>query len=95
VLHAERRWRTDGVSACTWKEIRAGALIPYWETTSPARLVEKKCPKHGVSYVLRQNAKTKEVAIACPLCNAEAHGGNERDVAAVANLIAKRDEDQP
>jgi hypothetical protein len=50
---------------------------------------KKKCPKHGVSYALRQNAKTGELAIACPLCDVEAHGGSDRDVAAVANLITK------
>jgi hypothetical protein len=48
----------------------------------------KKCPKHGISYALRQNAKTGEVAIACPFCDVEAHGGTKQDIMAVAKRIA-------
>ena len=49
---------------------------------------EKKCPKHGVSYALRQNAKTAELALACPLCDVEAHGGTRDEVALVAKHLA-------
>jgi len=49
---------------------------------------QKKCPKHGVSYALRQNAKTGELALACPLCDVEARGGTRDDVALVAKHIA-------
>jgi len=48
---------------------------------------EKKCPKHGVSYALRQNAKTGELALACPLCDVEARGGTQDDVMLVAKHI--------
>ena len=49
---------------------------------------QKKCPKHGVSYALRQNAKTGELALACPLCEVEARGGTRDDVMLVAKHIA-------
>jgi hypothetical protein len=49
---------------------------------------EKNCPKHGVSYALRQNAKTGELALACPLCDVEARGGTQDDVMLVAKHIA-------
>src|SRR4051794_4959376 len=49
---------------------------------------QKKCPKHGVSYALRRNAKTGELALACPLCDVEAHGGTRDDVMLVAKNIA-------
>ena len=33
---------------------------------------QQRCPKHNKRLMLRQNAKTKEIALACPLCDVEA-----------------------
>ena len=48
-------------------------------------------PETGVrdraSYALRQNAKTGELALACPLCDVEARGGTQDDVMLVAKHI--------
>jgi len=52
---------------------------------------DKKCPKHGVSYALRQNAETGELAVACPLCDVEARGGTQDDVTLVAKHIVASD----
>ena len=49
------------------------------------------CPKHGVSYVIRRNGETGEIAIACPLCDVEARGGTDEDVNLVAEEIAMRE----
>jgi hypothetical protein len=61
---------------------------PSRKTGNGRNQTPEKCPKHGISYALRQNAKTGEVAIACPLCDVEAHGGTKKDVMAVAKHIA-------
>lgn len=49
---------------------------------------QKKGPMHGVNYELRQNAKTGELAVVCPLCDVEAHGGIRDDVMLLAKHIA-------
>jgi hypothetical protein len=51
--------------------------------------MRKNCPKHKVSLMLRQNAKTGQMALACPLCDVEARGGNERDKQIVSDAPKK------
>jgi uncharacterized Zn finger protein (UPF0148 family) len=50
------------------------------------------CPKHGTTYMLRRNVKTGEIAIACPLCDAEARGGSKEDRDAESDKIKPKDE---
>lgn len=38
---------------------------------------EPTCAKHAVPLMLRRNAKTGEVALACPYCDMEERGGGE------------------
>lgn len=54
----------------------------------------EQCPKHKVSYRLRRNAQSDEIALACPLCDVEAHAGTEHDVATVAETIAPHKPDE-
>ncbi len=44
--------------------------IPMTEQQYQQR--NERCPKHNKRLMLRQNAKTKEIALACPLCDVEA-----------------------
>jgi hypothetical protein len=39
--------------------------------------------------MLRQNAKTGKLALACPLCDVEARGGNEWDKQIVSAALKK------
>jgi hypothetical protein len=39
--------------------------------------------------MLRQNAKTKELALACPLCDVEARGGGEADQKLISEKLKK------
>jgi hypothetical protein len=38
------------------------------------------CAKHAVPLMTRRNAKTGEVALACPYCDMEERGGGEDEV---------------
>ena len=56
---------------------------------SKESMVEQKiCPKHDFPLAVRENHKTGEVALACPLCDVEQHGGSESDVKLIRDLFA-------
>ncbi len=47
------------------------------------------CPKHNVPLTLRENAETGELALACPYCDVEAHGGGDKELKIVADAMKK------
>jgi hypothetical protein len=52
------------------------------------------CSKHSVRYVLRLNVQTDEIALTCPLCDVEAHGGDDTDVQAVKEKLNELRKDE-
>lgn len=48
-----------------------------------------RCPKHKIKMMLRQNAKTGDIALACPMCDVEARG-NDRDMKLISDLLKKK-----
>ena len=44
------------------------------------------CPKHNVPLMLRENAESGELALACPYCDVEAQGGGDKEL----NVVAMR-----
>ena len=49
----------------------------YLLETAESMPPKAMCAKHAVPLMMRRNAKTGEVALACPYCDAEEHGGGE------------------
>jgi len=39
--------------------------------------------------MLRENAETGELALACPCCDVEAHGGGDKELKIVADAVKK------
>jgi hypothetical protein len=48
------------------------------------------CPKHGTRLLLRRNAATSEIALACPYCHLEDRGGGETERNAVSDVLNKK-----
>jgi hypothetical protein len=51
---------------------------------------EPICAKHGVALMLRRNAATGEVALACPYCDAEDRGGGEDERKIIEDALERR-----
>jgi hypothetical protein len=52
--------------------------------------MQPKCPRHDVPLVLRQNAKTGEVSLACISCDVEAAGGGEEEVRLILEAVRSK-----
>jgi hypothetical protein len=48
------------------------------------------CGKHAVPLMLRRNAKTGEVALACPYCDMEKRGGGEDEKTLIEDALRKK-----
>ena len=45
--------------------------------------------KHKVPLMLRENAEKGELALACPYCDVEAHGGRDKELRIVADAMKR------
>jgi hypothetical protein len=53
-----------------------------------------RCPKHDTPLVLRRNAKTGEVSLACISCDVEARGGGEEEVRLILEAVKSKEPPQ-
>ena len=52
----------------------------------------RMCAKHGISLMLRRNAKTGEVALACPYCDMEERGGGDDERKTIEDALGRPNE---
>ena len=48
------------------------------------------CAKHGIPLMMRRNATTREIALACPYCDMEALGGGEDERSLIEEALREK-----
>ena len=64
--------------------------LPSALATSRLRM-QPKCPQHDTPLVLRRNAKTGEVSLACISCDVEARGGGEEEARLIFEAMKSKE----
>ena len=55
----------------------------------PTKPKVQTCPKHKTRLMLRQNAKTGELALSWPYCDVEKQGGGEKERKIIYEVLDK------